>query len=168
MGQLSLCSQVLLLPLGVPPVLALACFTVSHSMAVKVAGCPLPQCSPPLLRGKCSFWTTKYYPSVVRSISRHFAIRFFCSFPISCSELAPSVVQIKSAWWKLELTVPSLPLVLLLCLYLSLSLSLSLSLKHMHTRQGNETCNSVLISSDYQKKMIARLCSTPEEERVSL
>ena len=75
MGQLSLCPQVLLLPFGVPPMLAPA-FMLHTKTFSKFEGC-----SPPLMWGMQhrarGFWITKCYPSVVCSMSRHFAI-WFC------------------------------------------------------------------------------------------
>ena len=73
---MSLYLLALLLPLGVRPMPALACLKEDFSKTVKFRVCSLPLLWEMHRRAR-GFRTTKCYPSVVCSISRHFAIDFF-------------------------------------------------------------------------------------------
>ena len=76
-GQLSLCSQVLLLPVGVPPRLVRARCTFSHAYDSEVRR-ELSTTDVGKINRVRSFKITKCYQSLVRSISRHFALVFLC------------------------------------------------------------------------------------------
>ena len=69
---MSLCSQMLLLLcLGVARMPALACFTISHSHDSEVWRVLATSDVGNVAQGQ-GFWITKCYPSMVRSMSKHF------------------------------------------------------------------------------------------------